>query len=525
MATLSAAPAHRLANLLAYLLLGLLTLWLAAYAVLSLQWRMTHDTPIVFYPAFLIDHFGFVPYRDLFTDTFPGTLAFHIAVGRLIDYSDGIRFRLVDLSWLALIGVVTWGVMRRFGKQVAWASVVLFSLLFLHEGPILSFQRDYLGILPVALATWVGVSQDRLKAGTVWKYLLVGFLFGLAATIKPQMALGAPLLLLYMVVEANEGTPLWRLVRTWIGAGLVAAAGMALPLALVFLWLWRSGGLAGYREMLTYHLPLYLSLTGEHKVITSQVLRWLYDLQEVGKIGGFGIWLAPAALGTYLALQQAGLDRKRRLFVLLMVGQLVMYGIYVVLGAKFWPYHWLPFLYFTTLLASLCLLALPDVTGAAARLAPVITLAVVCFLAFPPSNDFYGQLWGQTPRSPEGGRADAIAAYLADHLEPGDTVQALDWTGGGNHALLIVKAKMATPFFEDYEFYHHISNPFIQELRRRFVSRLQEVKPRFIVEVLVKPRVSGPDTTTEFPALRQFMDEHYTVASTGDGYLIYEWRQ
>ncbi len=522
MSNLSGARAQRLANLLSYLILGILTLWLAVYVVLSLQWRMTHDTPIVFYPAFLIDHFGFVPYRDLFTDTFPGTLAFHIAVGRLIDYSDGIRFRIVDLTWLALIGVVTWGIMRRFGRLVAWASVVLFSLLFLHEGPILSFQRDYLGVLPVALATLVGVAQHRIRVRPFWKYLLIGFLFGLAATIKPQMALGAPLLLLYMVVEAHEGASLWRYFSAWIAAGLVAAVGLAAPLALVFLWLWRSGGLAAYQEMLTYHLPLYLSLTGEHKVIDNTVLRYLYDYQKLGKIGGFGIWLAPAALGGFLGLQLGGLDRSRRLFILLMVGQLVMYGIYVILGAKFWPYHWVPFVYFTTLLAALCLLPLPTASGAAARLVPVIVLATVCLLAFPPSNDFYGQLWGQTPRSPEGGRADAIAAYLSGHMQPGDTVQALDWTGGGNHALLMVKARMATPFFEDYEFYHHVSNPFIQELRRRFISRLQEVKPRFIVEVLVKPRVSGPDTTTEFPALRQLLDEDYHVVSTGDGYLIYE---
>ena len=245
----------------------------------------------------------------------------------------------------------------------------------------------------------------------------------------------------------------------------------------------------------------------------------------MGKLGGFSIWLAPATLGVFLALQQTGLDRKRRLLVLLLVGQAVVYGINVVLAAKFWPYHWLPCLYFVTLLASLCLLPVPAAKGTAVRLTPIIALAVVCSLAFFPLNEFYGQLWGQAPRPPEGGRADAIAAYLSDHLQPGDTVQALDWTGGGNHAMLMVKAKMATPFFEDYEFYHHISNPFIQELRRRFISRLQETKPRYIVDVLVKPRVFGPDTTTEFPALREFMDEHYSVASTGNGYLIYEWRQ
>jgi hypothetical protein len=118
---------------------------------------------------------------------------------------------------------------------------------------------------------------------------------------------------------------------------------------------------------------------------------------------------------------------------------------------------------------------------------------------------------------------DEIASYLRAHLAPGDTVQPLDWTGGAVHAMLIARAPIATPFVYDFYFYHHVSNPFIQRLRARFMAAMRAAPPRFVIQIETqKPWPGGADTTREFPELQALLATDYTVASRGDGYQILE---
>ena len=119
---------------------------------------------------------------------------------------------------------------------------------------------------------------------------------------------------------------------------------------------------------------------------------------------------------------------------------------------------------------------------------------------------------------------DEIAAWLTERLEPGDTVQPLDWTGGSVHAMLLAKARLATRFLHDYEFYHHVSTPYVQELRTSFLSQFEDAAPRFVIEVFdaSKPWVSGLDTSRSFPELEAVLRTDYSVAFAGDGYRIYE---
>jgi hypothetical protein len=101
-------------------------------------------------------------------------------------------------------------------------------------------------------------------------------------------------------------------------------------------------------------------------------------------------------------------------------------------------------------------------------------------------------------------------------------VQPLDWTGGTIHAMLISEAVTATPYIFDYYFYHHVSEPYMQELRRRFMERLKEENPRFMIDMVATPRPTGKDTTTEFPELQNFMHNNYIVVYKGNGFTILE---
>jgi len=88
---------------------------------------------------------------------------------------------------------------------------------------------------------------------------------------------------------------------------------------------------------------------------------------------------------------------------------------------------------------------------------------------------------------------------------------------------LISRARLATRFMYDYHFYHHVSQPFIQTLRHRFLDELARARPRFVVEYFGenKPWPKGEDTTREFPELRKYLADGYAIQVSGNHYRIY----
>ena len=126
--------------------------------------------------------------------------------------------------------------------------------------------------------------------------------------------------------------------------------------------------------------------------------------------------------------------------------------------------------------------------------------------------------------APKNGRVDEIAAFLrAANLGPDDRVQPLDWTEGALHGMLNAKAVIASPYIYDYHFYHYVSNPFIQDIRRRHVELLRSNPPRFLIDVDDQLKPSGIDTTDSFPELEAFVEENYRMALVGDNYRILEF--
>lgn len=515
----SGANGDRWVSRLGYLLLTALALWLALYLWVSRTWRMTLDAPLMVYVAFLYDRFGLVPYKDVLTMSYPGTHIFHLLVGRALGWGDA-GFRLALWGLLAAQGAATWAAMRRFGPRVAAGATLIFSLVLLHGGPAMGLQREAVALLPLTLALATTVAGEGRAQGR--RALLIGFCCGLAATIKPHLAIGLPLFLLFLLRGEAAG---WPAPRAWLRVGIGAGIGLALPLLLAWGWVWRQGAWPAFLDMTLHYLPLYLRLTGEHVTIAG-VNRLIYLLNSFGKLGGLGMWLAPAAVGWVSGWLHGGWGPAQKEQSLLLLGLAGLYSLYPLGSGQFWDYHWLPFQFFIVLVAALCLTPrrAHPLPGRGHALAPLATLLIVLLLALAPTHEFYGQLWDQPPRPPSQGRADAIAAFLRQHLDPEDEVQPLDWTGGAIHGLLQAEARLATRFFYDFYFYHHLSSPVIQGMRRQFLADLAAAPPRFIVEVTQKRRPSGADTTTAFPELRAFLAAHYRLAASGEGYLIYERR-
>lgn len=500
------------------LLLGPLTLLLAVELIFALEWRMVHDTPNLHYVAFLIDRFGYVPYRDIFETNTPGTYLFHLAIGKLFGYGDQ-ALRWVDLAWLLALLGTTWAIMRRFGRRVAWGAAVLFGLAYLQQGPDVSLQRDIVGILPVALALLLALSERRNWWGTA---VAIGVLFGLTATIKPHLAIGLPLLLIYAALQGGGWRPfLRRLLRL----GLLAGAGLLVPVAAALLWIWRLGAWPAFIDLFTNYLPLYLQLGKGHSIVTGTE-RIFYLLGFYRTLGGFTTWLIPAALGLYLALFLAQLRAPQLRGVVLLAALTLTYSIYPVFSGQFFKYHWLPFLYFVTVTAAFALIPLAAArTSRVQRLFPVVVLGGTLLITPLLAPDFGAQLRGGTPTPPKQGHVDDMAAALREAgQQPGDMVQPLDWTGGAIHAMLLTEARLATPFIYDYYFYHHVSEPYIQNMRQRFITTLEASPPPLIIENSVGARVQGPNTSETFPELREFIAARYRVAVERSGFTVYALR-
>jgi hypothetical protein len=278
----------------------------------------------------------------------------------------------------------------------------------------------------------------------------------------------------------------------------------------VTVWLAFTGGLAPFIDIVRNYWPLYAQINGQMEVNTGAA-RWSFILDRVWRLGGSGLWLIPSLIGMYLVPQ----NQKR--YAYLLGGLAACYGLYPAFSGQFFPYHYIPFLYFIILLASFCILETKWQPGA------FVILLVIAALNIHPSPAFMRQLEGK-PIATSTDRADEIALFLEKNFEDGDTVQPLDWTGGTLLAMLETRAHIATPYVFDFYFYHHVSEPYIQNLRKDFISDMQRSSPRFIIEVTAidKPWVTGTDTTREFPELRRFLDENYSITIQKNDYVIYE---
>jgi hypothetical protein len=204
------------------------------------------------------------------------------------------------------------------------------------------------------------------------------------------------------------------------------------------------------------------------------------------------------------------------------MGLAFCYSVYPVFAGQFWAYHWLPFLYFIVLLSSLCFVEHPKKTSPIKQLLPVVIVLLTVFIRVGPPQEFFTQIKGHPLEAPKHGRVDEIAAYLKTRMAPGDKVQPLDWTSGAVHAMLIAKAQIATPFVYDFHFYHHVSSAYIQNLREQFLESLKASKPRFVIQMTKKSRVSGLDTTQTFEGLEHLLNTYYLITQRGNGYVIYE---
>ena len=106
----------------------------------------------------------------------------------------------------------------------------------------------------------------------------------------------------------------------------------------------------------------------------------------------------------------------------------------------------------------------------------------------------------------------------------GDTVQVLDTTEGGIHALFRLGVREPTRFLYDFHFFHDEDAPVVRALRAEFIRDLDARPPRMIVLFERGWPAGGYERVERFAALADRLRERYEVAATRPGYRLYAKR-
>jgi hypothetical protein len=459
----------------------------------SRRWPLVHDAPLMHYIAWRIGE-GAVPYRDLFDMNFPGVYLLHVLLLRTLGAGD-VAWRVFDLGWLAVTAVTIAAVVRPWGRLAAGAGAALFALYHLAGGAWQAGQRDVL-LCPFLLGGALGVAR-WLESGRPGALALGGLALGASLTIKPHAVV------LAVALGALVAAAAWRAGRG-VAAPLGAfAAGLAVaPLAVVG-WLAVAGALPAWRTIVVdYLVPLYSRLG---RTEPWQVYRaWVW-------------WpLATGALLSAAAALAAGRFGPRHVAA----GLGALYGALHFVGqGKGWEYHLHPLAAFAVVLLAAGLepaLAQPRRPAALALLASALLAGVLL-------ADKAAAVGGAGWERAKAARAARLAAELAPRLGPGDTVQVLDTTAGGVHALLRLRVRQPTRFLYDFHFLHDPGHPTIEALRAELVRGLDARPPALIVVFEEGWPAGGYERFAAFPELTARL-ARYDLVQAGPGYRIHAQR-
>jgi hypothetical protein len=449
---------------------------------------------------------GGVPYRDVFDMNMPGVYLIHLAVLTAAGPGD-LAWRLFDLGWLAATGALLWVYARPLGRAPAAAGALLFALYHLSGGAWRSGQRDFL-LCAFLLAGVYGVARCLERGGAVRPLLWAGLALGAGVMVKPHAGL------LWLGLVGFTG---WVMRASGRSAALTAAlvaTGLVVPAAVLGWLAWR-GGLRPFIDILTgYVLPLY-SQVG--RVPVWQAFGW-YHL-------GWTLWAVLGALAL-LALATpapAGTEARRAL-----AGLGAIYGwLHFQLQGKGWEYQLYPLALFLCALIPFALHRLAAGPGRRAALglalarpiALALLVAAVAVLGVK-AVDALDAPWIDAKAR----RVSRLTGDLARLAPPGATVQVMDVTEGGVHALLNLGRREPTRFIYDFHFFHHEADPRIQALRNEFVRDVAAGRPAAIAVLRDTWNRGGYERLRDWPEMAALLQSRYALAVDGDGYRIYAKR-
>lgn len=476
----------------------------------ALAWRQYLDTPLLNFAGFLINEHGRIPYKEIFETSMPGTLLFHSLLGKTLGYSD-FSVRIADSFFLLAAMLLIFLFLKAFSRSQALFAALLFGLTHLSFGPKMALQRDFIGATAILGAIYLTMPAGNFsKTRAFLLQFLSGILIGIAASFKPHLAICLPFLAWHLM-------PSTKILKSFFKHLIILSSGAILSFSIPLIWLWYLGGLPEFIDIFTNYLPLHTQIGHDFTLIQWPEKFW-YALGGLFILNDHLLLTVLALTGVYFGLKEGENHRQNQMKLLITC--FFIYFLYPAISGQFWFYHWAPFFIFAAVSTSF-VLCRSDIGRLIEQAVRILTLVILLPMAVGWSGEFSRQIRGLPLEPPLAGVPDQIASFLKKNLQSGQTVQPLDWVNGAIHGLLIAKVPVSTRFLYDYHFTHHLSRPYIKNLRLEFLKALQESPPDYIIFVFVKSRVSGPDTAQDFPELGKFIFNNYQMVEKTENFGIF----
>jgi hypothetical protein len=498
---------------LAVAVLALVTFWGSRYQ--PIEW----DLGMMHYIAWLVNEKGFILYRDIFENNFPGAFLFQCLLGKLFGY-EALPLRIVDFFMLLGIGFFSWKILAPISRPAALFCPALFAVIYLSNGSYVFLQRDYIAILPIltAVAYLLSKNEVRLK-DFVWLGALCGFSCG----FKPNVIVAFPALFYIAVTRFKPADNYYPgFFRTYIQPFLLMSLAFTVVFSIPFIWgLWHCD-YAQFIYIYKTFTPIYVNSRIDLFQYASleEHLQSLMDSQ-LHQLKGTAMSAIPGLSWAWFLNRDNTANRNRIKAIAIII---FAFSWYELMAGKYWFAHLLPTYFWNTLGFSLLLSAPTQFSSNIRNALSLSCIAITAGLAFYLCHFLY-QITphGLYTSSNSHIRSEKIAAYLKENLQPGDTVQGIDGSGDGQGSLLIARATPATRYLEDIPLYMQPNAPATQAFRQEFLTTLTKKSPAYIVYIENYFHPAGGNRLAEFRELNSFVKNNYEPAKIDDGqFIIYK---
>jgi 4-amino-4-deoxy-L-arabinose transferase-like glycosyltransferase len=493
--------------------LGLIILCVAGLRVRLQDTPLQRDEGEYAYVGQLILR-GEVPYQRAYTMKFPGTHYAYALILAIFGQTDvGIHQGLLVVNAASIILIFLLA-SRLFDPSVGVATAGAFGLLSLSkymEG--FTANTEHFVILPMLGGTLLlihGIEQSRRGL-----FLAAGVLLGLAVLMKQHAAVFVAFAAVFLVARD------WRAWRLTLLRGLHLAVGVALPLSMVFLYLWGRGVFAQFWFWTVTYAQQYATM-----VPFADGMRALREQSAVIADSSPSLW-ALAALGVIAAVWDKG-RRKRVLFLLLFAS---FSFLAVCPGFLFREHYFLLFVPAASLLVGvgaafagrLFSSSLPASGATAVVAVAAIAVAVIeqrAYLFADSPSSIVRQRYGIQPFL----ETKEIGLYLQEKADPEDQIAVV---GSEPQIYFYARRRAATGFLYTYPLME--PQPYAVQMQKDMIAEIEHEDARFLVRVNVPS--SWVRLRNSSPLIFEWMDgyipDHYRrvgIAEMISEYLTeYRW--
>ncbi len=478
----------------------ILLAYVSAYVLLTMHWPLIGDATLVHYVVLLLEH-GLSPYRQIIDTQMPG--AYLVDWVAMHTFGSGpLGLRLFDFTLLLAAGLSMLWIAWPQDRFAAACAATIFALLHGRDGIPQTAQRDL--IMAVLMLAGFAFAFRAIRRGQAKWMLAFGLCAGTAMTIKPTLAPLVLLLLFAALALRGRG-------RRRLPAVLWGSLGTAVPLAAVFVFLWRERAIAAFTGDLFGMWPYYAGLG-------DRPYRFLLVHSVSPMMPFVALWLIVLAAGqiqsrtdreSFASKKQVDWERWALWFGLAL-------GAASYLGQrKGFPYHRYPLLAFLLLMMAMDFSAATRRRGLL-RVAGIAALASWVFFVAPVSlykistynwhdDQTYSMLHSDIDRL--GGPA------LSGHI------QCLDTFSGCINALYRMRLVESTGFLADFYFWTPGRIPVREQMRHRFWSVIQANPPWvFIVMKQDYPSLrTGYGKLKRWPKFDTWLNANYRMTADRTG--------